>query len=69
MGTQRVQLKVALPWLARWARRAGTRDIDPALAALVTGQPSTKYVFPHRTLFHLVCPLIGYSDFDVFLRK
>ncbi len=59
MGTQRVQLKVTLPWLARWARRAGTRDFYPALAALVTGQPSTKYFFPHRTLFHL-CPFAVY---------
>ncbi len=25
-GTQRVQLKRALPWLAHWACRAGTRD-------------------------------------------
>jgi hypothetical protein len=24
-----------LPWLVRWARRAGTRDFFPALAALV----------------------------------
>jgi hypothetical protein len=32
-----------LPWLVRWARHAGTRDIYPALAALV--RPSTKYVF------------------------
>jgi hypothetical protein len=31
VGTQRVQIKGGLPWLVRWACRAGTR----ALAALV----------------------------------
>jgi hypothetical protein len=35
MGTQRVQMKGVLPWLVRWAGRAGTRDIYSALAALV----------------------------------
>jgi hypothetical protein len=34
MGTQRVQMKGALPWLVRWACRAGTRDFSSALAAL-----------------------------------
>jgi hypothetical protein len=34
-GTQRVQLKRVLPWLAHWACRAGTRDLCSALAALV----------------------------------
>jgi hypothetical protein len=34
-----------LPWLVPWTCcRAGT--IDPALAALVTSQPSTKNYFP-----------------------
>jgi hypothetical protein len=35
MGTQRVQMKVVIPWLIFWALRADTRDFDPALAALV----------------------------------
>ncbi len=35
MGTQRVQMKEALPWLVRWACHDGTRDFCPALAALV----------------------------------
>jgi hypothetical protein len=35
MGTQRVQMKGVLPWLAHWALRAGTIDFCPALAALV----------------------------------
>jgi hypothetical protein len=26
MGTQRVDMKGAIPWLVRWACRAGTRD-------------------------------------------
>ncbi len=29
-----VQMKGVLPWLAHWARRAGTRDCYPVLAAL-----------------------------------
>jgi hypothetical protein len=29
-------MKGVLPWLYRWARRAGTRDFCPALAALVS---------------------------------
>jgi hypothetical protein len=39
MGTQREQMKGVLPWLVRWTRRAGTRDIFPALAALVSPEP------------------------------
>jgi hypothetical protein len=35
METQRVQMKGVLPWLGRWARRAGAGDFYPALAALV----------------------------------
>ncbi len=29
-------MKGVLPWFVRWARRAGTRDSNPALAALVS---------------------------------
>ncbi len=35
MGTQRVQMKGVLPWLVRWACRAGTRDFCSDLAAWV----------------------------------
>ncbi len=35
MGTQRVQMKGVLPWLFRWAHRAGTIDFCHAFAALV----------------------------------
>ncbi len=35
MGTQRGQMKEVLPWLVRWACRAGTREFCSALAALV----------------------------------
>jgi hypothetical protein len=45
MGTQRVQMKEVLPWLARWACRAGTRDCCPALAAPKSAQ--------HKTFFSL----------------
>ncbi len=33
MGPQGVQMKGALPWLVRWACRAGTRDVCSALAS------------------------------------
>jgi hypothetical protein len=36
MGTQRVQMKGGLPLVVRWARRAGKREVYPALAALVS---------------------------------
>ncbi len=35
MGTQKVQMKGALPWFARWACRAGTTHFCPALTSLV----------------------------------
>ncbi len=54
MGTQRVLMKGGPSWLVRWALRAGTRDICPALAALVG--PVQNIFFPHCTLFQLICP-------------
>jgi hypothetical protein len=42
MGTQRGQVKGVLPWLVCWACRAGTRDLCPALAALVG---TVQYIF------------------------
>jgi hypothetical protein len=45
----------ALSWLVRSIRRAGTRDFCPALAGC-SSQPSTKYYYPHRTLFHFISP-------------
>jgi|688.fasta_scaffold329747_1 hypothetical protein len=35
MATQRVQMQGLLPWLVRWACRAGTRDFCPSKTALV----------------------------------
>ncbi len=55
MGTQRGQMKGILSWLVCWAGRADTRDFCSTLAALV-GPVLTKYFFPHRTLFHFLCP-------------
>ena len=43
VGTQRVHTKGVLPWFVRRARRAGTRDLYPALAALVS--PVKKILF------------------------
>jgi hypothetical protein len=53
-GDLRVHMKGALPWLVHWARHAGTRDVCPALAALV-GQVQ-NFLFCHRTLFHFLRP-------------
>ncbi len=53
MGTYVVQMKGVLSWLFRWARRAGSRVCYPALAD--NSQSNTK-IFPHRTLFHFMCP-------------
>ncbi len=55
MGTYGVQMKRVLPWLVRWARRAGTRDFYP-MAWLLYSQPSTKYCFPHLHTFYCMCP-------------
>jgi hypothetical protein len=54
MGTQGEHLKGVLPWLVRWARRAGTRVFSPALAALVGPVQNifflaaNTFVGPHR---------------------
>ncbi len=48
-------MKEVLPWLVRWARRAGARDLCPALAALVS---PVQNVFPRHTLLvHFIYPL------------
>jgi hypothetical protein len=39
-------MKGVLPWLVRWACRAGTRDFCPALAALVS---------PIQNIFTVLC--------------
>ncbi len=57
MGTHRVQMKGFIPWLFRWASRAGSRDFCSALA--VPFGPSPKYFFPHRTLFSIPFSPIG----------
>jgi hypothetical protein len=51
MGTQRIQMKKFLPWLVRWAYtcRAGISGCSSQL--------TTKYIFPHRTLFLSLVPI------------
>jgi hypothetical protein len=53
MGTQRVQMNVVLLWLVRCARRAGTRDFCPALAALACPVQNIFFLFVHyfRSIF------------------
>ncbi len=53
MGIQRVQMKGVLPWLVRWAHRAGTLNFCHALAALMG--PVQNIFFPRRTLFQFIC--------------
>ncbi len=43
-------MKGVLPWLVRWACRAGTRDFCSALAALIG--PLQNVFFPHRHYFN-----------------
>jgi hypothetical protein len=40
-------MKGVLPWLVRWARRAGTRDFYPALAALVSPVQNVFFLTVH----------------------
>ncbi len=47
-------MKGVLPWLVRRARRAGTRDCYPALAALVS--PVQNIFLPYTTVFQSMCP-------------
>jgi hypothetical protein len=55
MWTQRVQMKGILPWLIPCARRAGTRDYYPVLAALVSVVQNIFFLTVHY--FNLcVCP-------------
>ncbi len=53
MGTQRVQIKGILPWLVRWACRAGTRDFWYCLGC--SSRPSTKLVF--SSMYTISIPL------------
>jgi hypothetical protein len=48
-------MKGALPWLVHWARHAGTRDVCPALAALV-GQVQNFLFLTVHYIFHLIRP-------------
>jgi hypothetical protein len=52
METQREQMTMVLPWLVRWTRR-----YKRFLSCLgCSSQPSKKYYFPRRTLFHCISP-------------
>ncbi len=55
MGTQRVQMKGALPWLVCWDHCAGTRDFYPALAALVS--PAQNIIFLTIYYLNLCAPI------------
>ncbi len=52
MGTLGVHVKGVLPWLVRWARRAGTMDFFPALSSLVIPEQNIFYE-PERPFIHL----------------
>jgi hypothetical protein len=55
MGTYGVQIKGVLPWLVRWARRAGTRDFYIALAALVSPVQNMFFLTVHQ--FNVCVPI------------
>jgi hypothetical protein len=56
MGTQRVQMKGAFPWLVRWAGLADTRDFCPALAALFGPEQNIFFLIVHY--FHSFIPIL-----------
>jgi hypothetical protein len=45
-------MKGVLPWMVRWARRAGTRDFCPALAAPL-GPVQNIFLLMHTISLHL----------------
>jgi hypothetical protein len=51
--TVETERKGVPPWWVRGACRASTRNLCPALAALVA---KYKICFPHLTLFQFICP-------------
>jgi hypothetical protein len=54
MGTHGVHRKGVLPWLLRWACRAGIRNFCPALAALVSLVQNVFFLTaPHIISLHL----------------
>jgi hypothetical protein len=55
--TQRVQMKEVLPWLVRWALRAGTRDFCPALTALDGPEQNIFFLTVHYTVFQFNVPI------------
>jgi hypothetical protein len=52
-GDSKSTMKGVLSLLFRWACLVGTRDFCFCLGC--SSQPSTKYFFPHRTLFPFLC--------------
>ncbi len=65
--TQRVQIKGVLPYLVRWARRAGTRDFCSALAALVG--PEAEFLDEIQTKFLIVFLLVIHSHLRSFALR
>jgi hypothetical protein len=61
MGTQRVQMKGVLPWLVRWAFRAGTRDFWSALAAIVGSVQNIVQVLSALPCTVYVCTAHAYT--------
>jgi hypothetical protein len=55
METQRGQMQGVLPWLISWTCRASTRDLCPALAALV--RPEQNIIFLPVLFFTLLVPI------------
>ncbi len=49
-------MKEVLPWLVRWARRAGTIAFCSALAALISPVKNTTVFFFSAVLFQFISP-------------
>jgi hypothetical protein len=67
MGTQGVQLKGVLPWVVRWACRAGTRNFCPIWAALVGPVQNIFFLSVHY--FNLFFPVAKQAGQAVVLGR
>jgi hypothetical protein len=60
-------MKGVLPWLVRWARRAGTRNFYLALAALVSPVQNIFFLTVHN--FNLCVPIAQQAGKAVMLGR
>jgi hypothetical protein len=56
MGTQRVKMKEVIPWMVRWASRAGKRDFLFCLGC--SSQPVQNIFFLNAHYFNAFFPIV-----------